>query len=182
MNLRREVVSHDGRRTAYVTLGDGPTIVMLPGERHTLDDWAGTGYLARYAGAHRLIGIDLGPDVLDSGVARVTDVLEEEAVSAAVLWGLEKGGEVALAVARRRPGLASALICGALPLAEVLKPRVPMFAYWASGEPFAAQNSRTAETMAIESAVIPGSPEESFTLLDRVAVGVDRFLDNVFRG
>jgi pimeloyl-ACP methyl ester carboxylesterase len=166
-----------------VTLGDGPTIVMLPGERHTLDDWAGTGYLARYAGAHRLIGIDLGPDVLDSGVARVTDVLEEEeAVSAAVLWGLEKGGEVALAVARRRPGLASALICGALPLAEVLKPRVPMFAYWASGEPFAAQNSRTAETMAIESAVIPGSPEESFTLLDRVAVGVDRFLDNVFRG
>ncbi len=182
MDLRRKVAPHDGRRTAYVTLGDGPTIVMLPGERHTLDAWDGVGYLERYAAAYRVIAIDLGPDVLDDGVARVTDVLEEEAVSAAVLWGFQEGGEVALAVARRRPGLASALICGGLPLAEVLKPRVPMFAYWASGEPFAAENSRTAETMAIDSAVIPGSPEDGFRMLDRVAVGVDRFLDNVCRG
>ena len=62
-----------------------------------------------------------------------------------------------------------------------LKPPAPTYAYWASGDEFAAENARTAETMAVEWAVIPGSAEEGFLLVDRVSTGVERFLDSTVR-
>jgi len=57
-----------------------------------------------------------------------------------------------------------------------LRPSVPTLAYWASGDVFAAENSRLAETMAIEHAVIKGAHTDSFLLAEQVGDHVEGFL------
>ena len=49
------------------------------------------------------------------------------------------------------------------------------------GDVFAAGNARLAESMAIDWAVVPGSAEEAFLLVDRASSGVKRFLESTVR-
>ena len=62
-----------------------------------------------------------------------------------------------------------------------LKPPAPTFVYWFEEELFSGLNSRLAETMPIEWAVVPGSSNEGFLEVDEVAHLVEEFLDTLVR-
>ncbi|MFT5202410.1 MAG: pimeloyl-ACP methyl ester carboxylesterase [Candidatus Aldehydirespiratoraceae bacterium] len=62
-----------------------------------------------------------------------------------------------------------------------LKPPAPTLAYWADQEVFATANSRLAESMPLETGVVPGSGFDGFRLVDQVAPMVERFLGSLVR-
>lgn len=80
-----------------------------------------------------------------------------------------------------------AAVVAALTRAVLLRPRgflmpvEPTFVYWSEDEVFARQNSRLAETLPIEWAVVSGSPRDGFLEVGEIAERVEKFLESLIR-
>lgn len=262
MTERQSVLADDGRKMSYLVDGNGPGLLLLPGQWQDAQQWDDAGYIAHYASTHRVVALDLlgqgesdgstDPDDYgsDSTMSRIGTVMEHAGLSSACVWGYSFGADVAVLLARRRPDLVDGVICGgshlddyvknlrangidpeqlvdrltgalergdwsayfdALPVktrsqmreritlttdpaelaamtrAELhrprgfLKPTVPTFAYWAEDERFSAENSRIAQTLPIDWAVVPGDHLDAFQGIDLIARAVDGFLRSLIK-
>lgn len=104
---------------AYREFGSGPDLLLVPSEHATMS-WWGAPLLAALAQQYTVVTFDLpgtgysGPDPAARTVGRVADVVAGLSASLGLTtptvlgWGL--GGEVALALAERHPGLAGRLV------------------------------------------------------------------------
>jgi pimeloyl-ACP methyl ester carboxylesterase len=104
---------------AYREFGTGPDLLLVPGEHATMS-WWGASLLASLAEQYTVVTLDLpgtgysGPDPAARTVGSVADVVAGLSVSLGLTsptvlgWGL--GGEIALALAERHPGLPGRLV------------------------------------------------------------------------
>ncbi len=108
-----------GIDVAFREFGSGPDLVLLPGEHTSMSSW-GAQLLAALGASYTVVTPDL-PGSGYSGAARGVRDVEQEADLVAALsvalgldhptvlgWGL--GGQVALALAERHPGMAGRLV------------------------------------------------------------------------
>lgn len=111
----------DGRRVHYLDEGEGePVLVLVHGFPLRAEMWEPQ--LRAFAGRHRLVAPDLfgfgGSEVppdreaysIDGYADQVAGVIGELGLGRVVLVGLSMGGYVALALARRHPGVLAALV------------------------------------------------------------------------
>ncbi|MDG2029271.1 MAG: alpha/beta hydrolase [Acidimicrobiales bacterium] len=124
MSPRQEVAAADGRRISYLVAGAGPALVMVPSLLQTAELWHRRGYVDAFDEHRRVIVVDpLGHGMSDqphdsdaysaeNAVGHLVEVMEQEQVEQATLWGYGSGAETVLDLARRRPQMAEAVIVG----------------------------------------------------------------------
>jgi pimeloyl-ACP methyl ester carboxylesterase len=108
-NTQHTVISQDGARISYLTLGSGPAMIVIPGALSTAADYAAFGSaLAEHVTVHiierrgRGLSSPQGADY--SIVKECEDVLAlQRKTGASMLVGHSYGGLVALEVARSNP-------------------------------------------------------------------------------
>ena len=113
-----------GYRLHYVTAGDGPELVLIPGITQSVERWIARGYVERFARHFRVIAVDpLGhgesdkphaPDAytMDGCALDVVAVLDAEGVGDAHVWGYSRGSGIAATVATLNPERVDGLIIG----------------------------------------------------------------------
>ena len=127
MEPRQKWVESRGHRIRYLTLGDGPVVVLLHGFTQSADSWVGAGVVDLLAEHRRVIAIDrLGHGGSDAPIVAgahdeqhsiddIGAVLRAEAVDRAVFWGYSLGARSAMSYAIHDPEQVTGLIQGSAP-------------------------------------------------------------------
>lgn len=124
-------VTIDGHRIAYRTTGEGPPLLLIPGNCMSSLRWIETGYVDALRADYRLILVDpLGhgdsdkvvelsayrPDRLTAHLIAVLDDLGLERVAA---WGYSRGAIMLGEAARTHPDRFTHAVLGGMPLFDV---------------------------------------------------------------
>lgn len=161
----RSVVSADGVRIAYETVGNGPSIVLLHGLMGSRRSWFDSGYVDALASDFRLVLVDMrghgesaGPVDVDSYsysrlAADIAAVVDQECDTPPALWGYSAGGGLAMACAAHYPEHYSKLIVGGSYRAAIGFPQ-------GSTEGMVANARRIAAMAALPPAEIPANMRE----------------------
>lgn len=121
---RFETTTVRGERLSYGLAGDGPPLVLVPGQTMSVDRWVEAGYVDALSDRFRLVAVDpLGhgrsghsddPDDYrtDRLVEHVLTVLDAVGLPSAAFWGYSRGSMIATSVALEHPDRVDRLVCG----------------------------------------------------------------------
>ncbi|MET9549936.1 alpha/beta fold hydrolase [Streptomyces sp. NPDC006627] len=120
----------DGTATRYLEAGEGPSVLLLPGEGGVADQWHQT--LEGLAGSHRAVAVDFPgygytDPIPDSSpvkfAAFVWKFAQEVGVEFPAVIGHSLGGAVAVHLALQRPGgLSSLVLVSSAGMGRVINP------------------------------------------------------------